>query len=140
VTVTHDEYVLLWWLIVRRSVGVPDILSEANGDAAVAHRVIAALALKPAEAEQQAVEAQVIRIARAVSRASARGGLDQLLCPFNWDPDPVAFATGLAILAVRREAESDGDGDDELIRHVTRRVAAYVHEHPFTDTAGQPFA
>jgi hypothetical protein len=140
VTVTHDEYVLVWWLIVRRSVGVPDILSEANGDAAVAHRVIAALAIEPAHAEQQAVEAQVVRVARAVSRSGARGGLDQLLTPFNWDSDPVALATGLAILSVRREADSDDENDDELIRHLIRRVAAYVHEHPFTDSVGHPFA
>jgi hypothetical protein len=140
VAVTHDEYVLLWWLFVRRAVGVPDIVSEANGDAAVAHRVIAALTMEPSEAEQQPLEARVIRVARAVSRAGARGGLDQMITPFNFDPDPVAFATGLAILAVRREAESDDENDDELIRHVIRRVAAYVHEHPYTDSVGHPFA
>jgi hypothetical protein len=140
VAVTHDEYLLLWWLIVRRSVGVPDILSEVNGETAVAHRVIAALSIRAEPEEQQPLEAQVIRIARGVSKAGARGGLDQVLCPFNWDPDPVAVALGLAILSVRREAESVGENDDELIRHVIRRVAAFVHEHPFTDSAGLPFA
>jgi len=140
VTVTHDEYVLLWWLIVRRSVGVPDIVSEVNGEAAVAHRVIAALSMKASAEDQQPLEDQVIRIARGVSRAGARGGLDQLLCPFNWDSDPVAVGTGIAILTVRREAESVAESDDELIRHLIRRVAAFVHEHPFTDSAGHPFA
>lgn len=137
---TLDEWIQLWWVIVRRSMGVPDILSEVNGDRAVAHRMISSLGIDVSPDERIEVEAQAARVARAVSKAGARGGLDQMLCQFNWEPDPVEYAMAVAIGAVRREAESDEDEDDQFIRHAVNKVATYVFEHPFTDGMQRPFA
>jgi hypothetical protein len=130
-----------WWRLLRRSVGIPDIITETrreedgltNDELAVANRLLAFLPSDGDVTISTGHYREIAKIARAFAHAGATGRLDAYLT--SREPEEAEEATAVnQIFSLTTTDRIPGIG-----RALLHSVTDYLKAHPFVDDCGHPF-
>lgn len=122
----------IWWSVVRRSFGVPDLV----GDEVALERIASLLLPDPAVGfggDRKARDAWVQQVVDQITVTGEAGGLDRLLVD---EADAAHVATGVAEALGPGRAVGDGAPSQEsAARYVLEMLLGFLERHPFEATA-----
>jgi hypothetical protein len=134
-----------WWLLIRRSFAIPDLVSDEVAAVRLRESFIRGgivlgqmRTLPPNPAEWPPV---INAILDKVCEFGEEGRLDEYLADAK-DHDLQTTASGLmaSVYPGVPQTTQVGDvGEVTLVKQVLERVKAFVAAHPFTDSAGHYF-